>query len=51
MIFTRNLIKFGDSLGVTIPKDITLFLDWKISDEIEMQVDGVGQLIIKKKDE
>ena len=43
-----KLRKVGDSLVVTIPKDIAEALNWQLNDKIEMVVTGVRSIQLTK---
>jgi antitoxin component of MazEF toxin-antitoxin module len=51
MIFERKLIKFGDSSGIVIPKDALLFLGWNSGEDVLINIDEIGQIVLKKKDD
>jgi len=44
-----KLRKVGDSLVVTIPKDIAEALNWSVGDRINIEVTGINSLTIRKK--
>lgn len=44
---TRKIIKFGNSMGITFPKDILCHLNWKPGDKVIIK-DDIDAIIIKK---
>ena len=52
-MYERKLVQIGNSVGVTFPPDVLVYLGFKAGDWLELEVadhDGVQALVITKSD-